>query len=52
MGWEQRKGGGADERLAKPGIRGVDGKGGFEYCTNQVEIKTKPYILTNMEKTK
>jgi len=26
--------------------------GGFEYCTNQVEIRTKLYILTNMEKSK
>ena len=26
--------------------------GGFEYCMNQVEIRTKLYILTNMEKSK
>lgn len=38
--------------MAKPGIQGVDGKGGFEYCTDQVEIRTEPYIITNMEKSK
>jgi len=38
--------------MAKPGIQGVDGKGGFEYCTDQVEIRIKPYLLTNMEKSK
>jgi hypothetical protein len=41
-----------DERTARTAIRGVDALDNFEYCTQQVKIRTEPYNIMNMENLK